>query len=157
MTPLERQLRVIESDPEPEILRVAFATTDREYVNQHFGSARAFVIYAVNERRARVVSICEFTDMADDDGDEKLGPRIDQLRDCAAVYCRACGASAVRQLLMHGIQPVRVTDDASISDLLEALQEELRAGPSSWLAKAIRRQAPGAGRFDSMEADGWDE
>ena len=157
MTPLERQLKVIESAPEPEILRVAFATTDREYVNQHFGSARAFVIYGVNEGNARVVSICEFGDQPQDEGDEKLGPRIDQLRDCAAVYCRACGASAVRQLLLQGIQPVRVTGDASIRDLLTALQEELRAGPSSWLAKAIRRQGSGEGRFDSMESDGWDE
>lgn len=136
---------------------MAFATTDREYVNQHFGSARAFVIYGVNERRARVVSICEFGDLAEDEGDEKLGPRIDQLRDCAAVYCRACGASAVRQLLLHGIQPVRVTGDASICDLLAALQEELRAGPSSWLAQAIARQGPATARFDSMESDGWDE
>ena len=157
MTPLERQLKVIESVPEPEILRVAFATTDREYVNQHFGSARAFVIYGVNEQRARVVSICEFGDQAEDEGDEKLGPRIDQLRDCAAVYCRACGASAVRQLLLQGIQPVRVTGDASICDLLAELQEELRAGPSSWLAQAIARQEALTARFDSMKNDGWDK
>lgn len=157
MTPLERQLRVIESAPEAEILRVAFATTDREYVNQHFGSARAFVIYAVNERSARVVSICEFADLSEGEGDEKLAPRIARLQDCAAVYCRACGASAVRQLLMCGIQPVRVTSDATIQDLLAALQEELRAGPSSWLARAIRRQGPGRGDAASMEADGRDD
>ncbi len=47
---------------------------------------------------------------------------------------------------------------AEISELLEALQAELRSGPSAWLAQAIKRlQAPNAQRFDSMEAEGWDE
>ncbi|MBS99353.1 MAG: nitrogen fixation protein NifX [Oceanospirillaceae bacterium] len=156
MTPLTRRLEVVESAEEIDILRVAFATTDREYVNQHFGSAKAFTIYSVNENRARLLSVCEFADFAEDDNEDRLPVKIEQLKECAAVYCRACGASAVRQLLAEGIQPVRVTDETSIADLLGALQEELKAGPSSWLAKAIKRHS-GTGRFDSMEAEGWDD
>lgn len=57
MTPLGRQLRVIESAPEPEILRVAFATTDREYVNQHFGSAGLCHLCRQRAQRSRGVDL----------------------------------------------------------------------------------------------------
>ncbi|GGB94627.1 nitrogen fixation protein NifX [Marinobacterium zhoushanense] len=157
MTPLTRRLEVVGSAQELEILRVAFATTDRETVNQHFGSALAFAVYGVNDRTSWLISVCEFADVSEEDNEDRLPAKIEQLSGCAAVYCRACGASAVRQLLENGIQPVRVTDEALIGDLLSALQDELREGPSSWLAKAIRRQQDALKRFDSMEADGWDE
>lgn len=157
MTPLTRRLEVVGRAQELEILRVAFATTNRETVNQHFGSALAFAIYGVNDNSAWLISVCEFADVSEEDNEDRLPAKIEQLSGCAAVYCRACGASAVRQLLDNGIQPVRVTDEALIGDLLSALQDELREGPSSWLAKAIRRQEAALKRFDSMEADGWDE
>ncbi|WP_200826704.1 NifB/NifX family molybdenum-iron cluster-binding protein [Marinobacterium lutimaris] len=126
-------------------------------MNQHFGSARAFAIYSVGVDASRLLSVCEFSDISEEDNEDRLPVKIEQLSGCAAIYCRACGASAVRQLLAQGIQPVRVTDEASIDELLTALQEELRAGPSSWLAKAIQRQKLGPTAFDSMEAEGWDE
>jgi nitrogen fixation protein NifX len=34
----------------------------------------------------------------------------------------------------------------------------LKAGPSSWLAKAINKhKGPESNRFDTMENEGWDE
>ena len=64
----------------------------------------------------------------------------------------------MRQLLTHGIQPVKVSEGVEIVDLIQSLQDEMRAGPSSWLAKAIARQkSPEMTRFDAMEAEGWDE
>lgn len=157
MTPLTRRLEVVGSAQELEILRVAFATTDRETVNQHFGSALAFAIYGVSDRTSWLISVCEFADVSEEDNEDRLPVKIEQLSGCAAIYCRACGASAVRQLLANGIQPVRVTDESPIADLLSALQDELREGPSSWLAKAIRRQQDTLKNFDSMEAEGWDD
>jgi nitrogen fixation protein NifX len=38
------------------------------------------------------------------------------------------------------------------------LQDELRQGPSAWLARAIDAQRPrGSERFDEMEREGWIE
>jgi nitrogen fixation protein NifX len=74
------------------------------------------------------------------------------------VYSQAVGASAVGQLKQRGIQPVKVTPGASVPDLLESLQEQLREGPSAWLARAIEAQKPtDPNRFHDMEAEGWDE
>jgi nitrogen fixation protein NifX len=64
----------------------------------------------------------------------------------------------VRQLLAIGVQPVKVGESARIGELIQALQAELRVGPSTWLAKAIQRIQPGGQqRFDAMAAEGWDE
>ena len=74
------------------------------------------------------------------------------------MYCRACGASAVRQLIEMGVQPVKIHEGARIDELLESLQKEVLLGPSGWLAKAMRSKTLNApSRFDDMEAEGWNE
>jgi nitrogen fixation protein NifX len=92
------------------------------------------------------------------DNEDKLAAKIDSLDGCIAVYAQAVGASAVGQLKMHGIHPVKVSAGAHIGDLLQSLQDELRMGPNAWLAKAIRTQmSVDPKRFDEMEAEGWEE
>ena len=100
----------------------------------------------------------EFEETAQDGNEDKLITKIGALKGCAAVYCQAVGSSAVKQLVAQGVQPVKVSEGAVIKELIESIQEELRAGPSAWLAKAINAQkGPDMKRFDEMEADGWDE
>mgnify|MGYP000202225171 CR=1 FL=1 len=49
-------------------------------------------------------------------------------------------------------------EQAALESHLEALQDQLREGPSAWLAKAIEDQKPAdPDRFRKMEAEGWDE
>lgn len=151
-----RQLRVLDDESDDSLLKVAFATSDRETVNQHFGSASGFAIYGVDPERARLLTVTEFGQLSQDGNEDKLAIKLEVLADCIAVYCRACGASAVRQLLAAGIQPVKVTEGAAIGELIKALQRELKEGPSNWLAKAIKRnQSLDGGRFDAMESEGW--
>lgn len=159
---VERRMRIIDGDGKGDLeavsVRVAFATSDMKHVDQHFGSAQSFALYAVNPDQTGLLEASQFGRLAQDGNEDKLAAKIDTLKGCAAVYCQAVGASAVSQLLAHGIQPVKVAPGASIRDLLESLQEQLREGPSAWLAKAIERQnPPDAGRFDSMESEGWEE
>ena len=155
---ITRQLRVLSDDDDPVMLRVAFASSNGLVVDQHFGSAVAFALYGIGLHHASMETVAEFGPLEQNDTEDKLVNKLALLQGCAAVYCRACGASAVRQLLAINVQPVKVTDDTPISDLIAALQTELREGPSSWLAKAIKRhRTPGDGRFDEMEAEGWQD
>ncbi len=152
-----RQLQVIGDEDDSTLLRVAFASADRELVDQHFGSSRSFAIYGVNPERVRLLSVAEFEE-AEDGNEDRLASKLALLQGCIAVYCRACGASALRQLLQAGIQPVKVAESSRIDELLEALQVELRQGPSTWLAKAIRRASPGSGqRLDTLLNEAWDD
>ncbi|WP_230976808.1 NifB/NifX family molybdenum-iron cluster-binding protein [Pseudothauera rhizosphaerae] len=140
-------------------VRIAFASTDRSTVNQHFGAAEAFAIFEVGAESSQLVEVCEFIDTASQDGnDNKLPGKIATLAGCAAVYCLAAGASAVKQLLAAGVQPIRVEEGSSIDALIADIQAELVSGPSGWLAKALKSRAPvDDARFDEMEAEGWQE
>ncbi len=159
---LERRLQVVHCNTEDEwmagALKVAFATTDMKHVDQHFGAAKSFAVYAVNPEHLCFDQAVEFGQLDMDGNEDKLAAKIEALEGCIAVYSQAIGASAVNQLKAHGIQPVKVSAGAAISDLLESLQQELRDGPSRWLARAIAEQMPAdPSRFDAMEAEGWEE
>jgi nitrogen fixation protein NifX len=159
---LQRRLQLVGNNSEEQwmstALKVAFATRDMKHVDQHFGAAQSFAIYAVDRERACFVEACEFGDLDMDGNEDKLAEKITALDGCIAVYSQAVGASAIGQLKAQGIQPVKVSPGAEIGDLLESLQDELRQGPGSWLAKAIASTLPAdPGRFDAMETEGWEE
>jgi nitrogen fixation protein NifX len=139
-------------------LKIAFATTDMETVNQHFGSAKSFAIYAVDMDDAQLLEAAQFGELQQDGNEDKLSVKIELLNGCAAVYCQAVGGSAINQLIAKNIQPVKVHEGGRIKDLIVDLQNEMKAGPSSWLAKAINQhKTPDPDRFKRMEEEGWDE
>ncbi len=139
-------------------LKVAFASTDMTSVNQHFGSSKSFVLYAVTLDEARFLEVAQFGELEQDGNEDKLAVKIELLADCAAVYCQAIGASAIKQLIAQGIQPVKVHDGSQIKELIADLQTEIKAGPSSWLAKAINKQkAVDPSRFQQMADEEWQE
>jgi nitrogen fixation protein NifX len=159
---IRRHLKIVDDGSDglstEESLKVAFATTDMKTVDQHFGSAQSFAIYAVDMDNQQLLEAAEFGKLEQDGNEDKLAAKISMLDGCAAVYCQAVGSSAARQLMAKGVQPVKVAEGSVIAELVKALQEELRQGPSAWLAKAIKSQmSPEAGKFDAMEAEGWDE
>ncbi len=159
---VERRLRILtccnETKQMDTAVNVAFATSDRKVIDQHFGAAESFAIYAIDRNTASLIEVVQFGPLDMDGNESKLTAKIDALEGCVAVYCQAIGASAVNQLRARWIQPIKVAADTSITQTIRALQTELREGPNAWLARAIEnRQAGRASRFDAMEAEGWDE
>ena len=122
-------------------VKIAFATSDRKAVNQHFGAAEAFAIYEVSEHDAKLIEVAEFIETAMDGHEGKLAAKVELLGDCAAVYCNAAGASAIQQLLAGGIQPMRVDEGSAIEELLSGLQKNLVEEPPVWLAKHLKKQS----------------
>lgn len=158
---LIRSMRIVDKSEEElamaTALKIAFCTDDMKTVNQHFGSARTFAIYAVDLEQSTLLEVAEFGKLDQDGNEDKLSTKISLLEGCAAVYCEAIGASAIRQLMAVGIQPVKVYRGSQISDLMNDFQAELRSGPSAWVAKALARRGADVEKFTQMEADGWDE
>lgn len=156
---LQRQLRLV--DPMTDhgaSLKVAFATTDMKQVNQHFGSARSFAVYAVMPGQSTLLEVAQFGRLDQDGNEDKLAVKLQALQGCSAVYSQAVGSSAVQQLLRMGIQPVRVDPGSRIADLIGALQDDMQSGASSWVSKALAVQGDaGESRFDAMEDEGWQE
>lgn len=159
---LTRHMRIVDGENMPEeseaLLKVAFATSDMKHVDQHFGSAETFALYAVNPDSDTLLEAAQFGKLEQDGNEDKLAAKISMLEGCVAVYCQAVGSSAVKQLIAKGVQPIKVHPSAEIKDLIESLKDEMLQGPSAWLAKAIASQkAPDVSRFDDMDAEGWEE
>jgi nitrogen fixation protein NifX len=145
-----RHLRLVKPIEENEMkVKIAFATSDRRAVDQHFGAAESFAIYELGERETRLVEVAEFIETAMDGHEGKLAAKVELLGDCAAVYCNAAGASAIQQLLAGGIQPMRVDEGTLIDELLGGLQKNLTNEPPLWLAKHMKKQD----RENSFAAD----
>jgi len=122
-------------------VKIAFATSDRRAVDQHFGAAESFAIYEVGESETRLIEVAQFTETEMDGHEGKLAAKVELLGDCAAVYCNAVGASAIQQLLVKSIQPMRVDEGTFIDELLSGLQKNLVNDPPVWLAKHLKKQA----------------
>lgn len=153
------------------MLKVAFATSDRVTVDQHFGASAGFAIHAVDAERARLVEVAEFPEESMDGGGNeisaeanadmgrshnKLADKVSALTGCAAVYCLAVGGSAVRQLLAAGVQPIRLEEKTGIDVLLSDVRRAVREGGVAWIDRAFCR-AGDLSRFDRMAEEGWQE
>jgi len=159
---MRRRLQLVYDNTEEQwmntAVKVAFATNDREKVNQHFGASESFAIYSVDPEHFAFIEAMEFDQLAMDGNEDKLMPKIQALEGCVAVYAQAVGGSAVKQLKAKGVQAMKVPPNSDIKGLLQGLQRELQIGPSAWLARAIQDTMPAdLQRFDAMEAEGWEE
>ena len=142
----------------PILLKLAFASDDRLRVNQHFGSATAFVMYTLTPQGATVDGFGEFPEEAQDGNEDKLLAKVDFLAGCDAVFVRAIGASAIKQLLARGVQPIRVGESDQIEDLLRDIGVALNEGGVPWIERALaaREKSTQPDRFAAMEEEGWD-
>ncbi len=140
------------------LLKVAFATRSRVMVDEHFGHARTFLIYGIDYSGYQMLDALEFTGQLAE-GHNHLADKIRLLKECDAVYCNACGASALRQLLAQQVFPIRVDDDVSISESLQQIELDLNHHPAGWMMRAIKqdpRNEGGAGRsLDSLLDEPW--
>ena len=139
------------------MLRVAFASTDRARVNQHFGAAEGFAIYDIGTDSSALIAVGEFPEEAMDGNEGKLAAKVDFLAGCAAVYVQAIGASAIKQLLSKGVQPIRVNETDGVPDLIREVANAMKDGGVPWIDRAMALQAKAASndRFDKMEDEGW--
>ena len=130
-------------------MKVAFATQDQQRVDAHFGWAQHLAVYDVTPTDCRFVQDFAFGDDLAEDGDEdKLGPKLDAIADCAIVYVAAIGGSAAARVVARKIHPIKVAQPEPILDLLDKLQAVLAGTPPPWLRKALQKGQPRRVDFD---------
>lgn len=134
-------------------MKVAFATEDMEHVDAHFGWARNIVIYEVEPAGYRLVEAVRFEGELKEDGSEdKLGPKLAAIADCAIVYVAAIGGSAAARVVNARVHPVKVPRPEPIRGLLAKLVEVLNGTPPPWLRKAMMKGRERALDFEEGEA-----
>ena len=138
-------------------LLVAFASEDGDMVDQHFGSALAFYLYAINADSAELVASQQFGHEKKDGNEDK--PKLSWLVGVDAIYCGSIGGSATRQLVSLGVNPIKVDGGPDVEELIADIQQQLNGTPDFWLANILKRkqQKSGDDRFAAMADEGWDE
>ena len=117
-------------------MKVAFASTDKIHVNEHFGRAEEFYIWDVGPDNAEFNGIVQVKTEGDDEAD-RIEARCSGLAECAVVYVAEIGGPAAARLVAKKIHPIKSKDQAPIKETVEKLQEVLRNSPPPWLRKAL--------------------
>jgi nitrogen fixation protein NifX len=139
------------------VLMVAFATSDGECVNQHFGSSQGFHVFGISGNEATLMATKSFPKEKKDGNEDKLKPKLAWLHGCDLVYCGSVGGSATKQLVMLGAHPIVVKGGPEIEEIIEELQGELNGNLSPMLARVVKQKTgKSENRFDEMDDEGWD-
>lgn len=129
--------------------RLAFASNDGRIVDEHFGAAARFHVFALEPDGPRPCAIINcITGEGHDDG--RLAARIEALKACRVVFCTAIGQGALRQLRAAGVEAIRVPEGAPVAELLADWQ----AGK---LGLALKNTDDSSARFDKFLDEGWQE
>jgi nitrogen fixation protein NifX len=119
-------------------MKVAFATQDLKRVDAHFGWAKHISIYELDENGHQFLNTVTFDgDLQEDGNEDKLGPKIDAIKDCAILYVAAIGGSGAARVVANNIHPMKVSQPEAIEDLLDKLQAVLNGNPPPFLRKAM--------------------
>jgi nitrogen fixation protein NifX len=124
-------------------MKVAFASTDKVHVDEHFGRAEAFYIWDVGPEAAAFSGVVQVKSEGDDEAD-RIEARCAGLADCALVYVAQIGGPAAARLVAKKIHPIKSKEQEPIATVVEKLQEVLRGSPPPWLRKAmLKNERPG--------------
>ena len=119
-------------------MKVAFATQDLIQIDAHFGWAKHIAVYDLSPHGYQAIETFSFGGQLEEDGNEdKLGPKIDAIKDCAILYVAAIGGSGAARVVASKIHPMKVNQPEEITDLLVKLENVLKGTPPPWLRKAM--------------------
>lgn len=88
--------------------KVAVASSDGKYVNQHFGMAKQFLIFEIDdEGEYKFLELRKNVPACDVGGhsEDAMARSVELILDCKAVIASQIGPVAVDILVSHGIEP----------------------------------------------------
>jgi nitrogen fixation protein NifX len=119
-------------------IRVACATDSGEIIDGHFGSCKAFVIYAVTP--AAIEFVDARSTLAADDEEDRNRARAALIGDCQIACFQSIGGPAAAKVVRAGTHPLKVAPNTRVDAMLARLQQTLKS-PPPWLAKAMGVEA----------------
>jgi nitrogen fixation protein NifX len=147
----DRSLHLVEAIDESDITgRIAVATSDREFINEHFGTATNFLIFALAKDEWHLLQAVEYPATDRQHNQNKLVTRIGALIGCNAVYSNAVGPSAVQQLLKFKIQPIIVDSDTPIKQLLSDINRDRKKARTGWLSQLNKTKTQQSDKREKM-------
>lgn len=127
-------IKISTNEPKQGTLKIAFATTDMENINSHFGSAKQFAVYDVSKDS---ITACEIIRIDEKDTDKT----VQLLKLIDIVYFTDIGATAAAKIINSGIFPIKYKDIVLIDDELNKLKTMLNGNPPPFIKKIIEKKA----------------
>lgn len=122
-------------------MKVAFASTDKTHIDEHFGQAENFYIWEIGPELAEFSGVVQVRADGPGHSDDKIEARAAALAECALVYVAEIGGPAAARLVAKKIHPIKSKDCEVITSVVGKLQEVLRGNPPPWLRKAMLKGA----------------
>lgn len=82
--------------------RLAFASTDGKYIDQHFGSARIFQIFEVSSAGYRLVDSRQTEGYCRGHCEGGFAHLLEALADCSGIFVSRIGEGAAAFMIQHG-------------------------------------------------------
>lgn len=124
-------------------MKVAFASTDKIHIDEHFGRAENFLIWEIGPEEAAFSGVLQVKSAGEDE-ENRIEARGAALADCALVYVAQIGGPAAARLVAKKIHPIKSKECEPIAEVVVKLQEVLRNNPPPWLKKAmLKSDRPG--------------
>ena len=128
------RIKISTNEPKIGTLKIAFATSDMENIDAHFGSAKQFAVYDVSKES---VQTCEIIKIEEKDTDKT----VELLGDIDIVYFTNIGAIAAAKIINSGIFPIKYKEIVPIAEELEKLKAMLNTNPPPFIEKIIEKKA----------------
>ncbi|MCH9814080.1 MAG: nitrogen fixation protein NifX [Epsilonproteobacteria bacterium] len=120
-------------------LKIAFASSDMETINAHFGGTKQFAIYGVTKEGFDLIEVLN-TDTSKMKGDDKTDFKVKALAGTNIMYCESIGGTAAAKVIRAGIHPMKVNEPTPINETLEKFQQMLIGNPPPWIKKIINEK-----------------
>lgn len=130
---MSNRIKITSNEEKVGSIRVAFATSDLENIDAHFGSTKQFAVYDVTKEDYKTVEIIK-VETKDTDKTVALLAGID------IVYFINIGPTAAAKIINKGIFPIKYKEIVTIEDELKKLVSMLGTNPPPFIKKIISKK-----------------
>lgn len=129
-----KSIKITTNEQSRGTVKIAFATSDLENIDSHFGSAKQFAVYEIGKD---ATTVCEIIKIEDKDTDKT----VELLKGIDIVYFTNIGAIAAAKIINNGIFPIKYKDVVSIDEEIKKLTTMLNTNPPPFIKKIIEKKA----------------
>ncbi len=109
-------------------IKVAVASSDEKFVNEHFGRTQQFLVFELNDNRVEFYELRKNTPPCNGQShnEDLMLSTIEMLSDCAAIVVSQIGPGAFERLARHGLQAYVIPDfiDDALQQLISIINTE---------------------------------
>ncbi len=121
-------------------MRIAFASSTGEKIDQHFGWSKTFHLYDVDKESATLLKVIDSSEEPEEEV-AKLNYKIGTIEEADIMYCTQIGPKASKMVQAAGIHPVRVAEGEDLQGAIAQIHEMLNTQPPMWLLRIFHKAA----------------